>query len=328
MTALVTGGTGFVGAAIVRALLARGAAVRALVRAGNDRRNLEGLDVALVEGDLLDPDSLARALDGIDSLYHAAADYRLWVPDPDAMHAVNVKGTRSLMEAAKAAGVKRIVYTSSVATLGTCRSGAGANETTPATLAEMVGPYKRSKFLAEQMVRDMTAEGLPAVIVNPSAPVGPRDIKPTPTGRMVRHAAEGKIPAFVDTGLNLVHVEDVAAGHLLAHDHGQIGERYILGGENMTLQDMLTLIRSLTGQKGPAIRLPRRALYPLAAGAEAWARLRGTGEPIMSVTALQIAGRRMFYSSAKAERELGYRHRPAEEALRAAIRWFGVPLDS
>ncbi|MBM3572625.1 MAG: NAD-dependent epimerase/dehydratase family protein, partial [Alphaproteobacteria bacterium] len=233
---LVTGATGFVGSAVARALLAAGHRVRALARPGSDRGNLDGLAIELYEGRLEDRESLERAVAGATALFHVAADYRLWVPDPDAMLATNVAGTRALMEVAQAAGVRRIVYTSSVAALGLHADGRPADETTPSSLADMVGPYKRSKFLAEEAVRALVRErGLPAVIVNPSTPIGPRDIKPTPTGRVVLEAARGNMPAYVDTGLNLVHVDDVAAGHLLAFDHGRVGERYILGGENVTL---------------------------------------------------------------------------------------------
>ena len=240
MTSLVTGATGFVGSAVVRALLDAGEVPRVLVRPESDRRNLAGLGVDLAEGDLRDAASLARACRGCQALFHVAADYRLWVPRPEEIYAANVDGTRALMQAAGAAGVARIVYTSSVATLGLTRDGSPADEATPAALADMIGHYKRSKFLAEEVVRGMVTEaGLPAVIVNPSTPIGPRDIKPTPTGRMIVEAARGRIPAFVDTGLNVVHVADVAAGHLLAFERGRIGERYILGGENLALAEIL-----------------------------------------------------------------------------------------
>jgi dihydroflavonol-4-reductase len=318
---LVTGATGFVGAAIVRALLARGAAVRVLARPAADRRNLAGLGVEVAEGRLEDPQSLARAVAGCRHLIHAAADYRLWVPDPAAMMRANVDGTRALMRAAQAAGVERIVYTSSVATLGHVESGS-ADESTPSTIDDMVGPYKRSKFLAEAEVRRLVAEeGLPAVIVNPSTPVGPGDVKPTPTGRMIAEAAAGKIPAFVDTGLNIVHVDDVAQGHLLAMEHGRIGERYILGGENLPLAEILARIARLVGRRPPTVRLPRRPLFPLAYAAEAWGKLSGR-EPMLTVDGLRMARWSMFFTAAKAEADLGYRARPADQALADAVSWF------
>ena len=323
MTSLVTGATGFVGSAVVRALLDAGEVPRALVRAGSDRRNLDGLAVELAEGDLRDAASLARACRGCQALFHVAADYRLWVPRPAEIYAVNVDGTRALMEAAGAAGVARIVYTSSVATLGLNRDGRPADEATPVTLADMIGPYKRSKFLAEEVVRGMVSEaGLPAVIVNPSTPVGPRDIKPTPTGRMIVEAARGRIPAFVDTGLNVVHVDDVAAGHLLAFERGQIGARYILGGENLALAEILGTIARLRGRPPPRLRLPHGLVLPIAHAAEAWARLTGGAEPFVTVDGLRMSKKRMFFTSAKAETELGYRARPAEAALADAVTWF------
>ncbi len=321
MTVLVTGATGFVGAAVLRRLLDAGQTVRALVRAGSDRRNLEGLEVEPVEGELGDAASLARAVAGCAGLYHVAADYRLWVPEPAAMYRANVDGTKALMRAAAEAGVRRIVYTSSVAVLGLHADGAPADETVPATLDDMIGPYKRSKFLAEQVVTEMAAEGLPVVIVNPSTPIGPRDVKPTPTGRMVVEAAAGRMPAFVDTGLNLVHVDDVAAGHLLAFEHGQIGARYILGGEDMSLRDILAEIAALTGRKPPRVQLPHGLILPFAYAAEGIARLTGR-EPFATVDGIKMARKKMYFSSAKARESLGYRPRPALEALRDAVDWF------
>ncbi len=321
MTVLVTGATGFVGAAVLRALLDAGRAVRALVRATSDRRNLEGLDVEPVEGELGDAASLGRAVAGCTGLYHVAADYRLWVPEPATIYRANVEGTKALMRAAAEAGVARIVYTSSVAVLGLHADGAPADETTPATLDDMIGPYKRSKFLAEQAVTEMAAEGLPVVIVNPSTPIGPRDVKPTPTGRMVVEAAAGRMPAFVDTGLNLVHVDDVAAGHLLAFEHGQIGARYILGGEDMSLRDILAEIAALAGRKPPRVQLPHGLILPFAFAAEGIARLTGR-EPFATVDGIRMARKKMYFTSAKAAEALGYRPRPAAEALRDAVAWF------
>ncbi|RMD61971.1 MAG: NAD-dependent epimerase/dehydratase family protein [Alphaproteobacteria bacterium] len=323
MTTLVTGATGFVGSAVVRRLLARGESVRVLVRPHSDRRNIADLPLEVVEGDLRDPTSLDRALEGCRALFHVAADYRLWVPDPATLYAVNVTGTQQLMRAAAAAGVRRIVYTSSVATLGLNRDGTPGDEDTPVSLDDMIGPYKRSKFLAEHAVLKLVRDhGLPAVIVNPSTPVGPRDIKPTPTGRLIVEAATGRIPAYVDTGLNIVHVDDVAAGHLLAFDRGTVGERYILGGENLTLSEILGKIARLIGRRAPRLRLPVAAVMPVAHACEAWARLTSGAEPFVTVDAVRMARKWMFFSSAKAQVRLGYRARPADEALADAIAWF------
>ena len=321
-TVLVTGATGFVGSAVVRALLARGRRVRVLARAGSDRRNLDGLDIEIATGDLTDAASLARAVAGCGALFHAAADYRLWVPDPAAMRRTNVDGTRDLLRAAAAAGVERIVYTSSVATLTLDPMGRPVDETAQATLADMVGPYKQSKFLAEEAVRRLVREeGVPAVIVSPSTPVGPGDVRPTPTGRMIVEAASGRMPAFVDTGLNIVHVEDVAEGHLLAYDKGVVGERYILGGEDMTLAAILAVIANIVGRRPPTVKLPRTLLMPVAALAEGWARLSGR-EPFVTRDGLKMAAKHMYFVSDRAKRELGYRARPAQEALKDAVAYF------
>jgi dihydroflavonol-4-reductase len=322
VTTLVTGGSGFVGAAVVRRLLQAGHRVRVLVRAGSDRRNLDGLQVEVVVGDLTDFPSLEAALRGCTALFHVAADYRLWAPEPDTLYRANVAGTEAILRAAAGAGVPRIVYTSSVATLGLRGGGLPADEETPSNLDDMVGHYKRSKYLAEEQVRRMAAEGLPVVIVNPSTPVGPRDIKPTPTGRMIVDAARGRIPAYVDTGLNVVHVDDVAAGHLLAFDRGTVGERYILGGDNLTLAAILAQVAALTGRTPPRIRLPHDLVLPVAYLAEGWARLRGGGEPLVTVDGVRMAKKRMFFSTEKARRELGYEFRPAADALRDAVAWF------
>lgn len=322
MTALVTGATGFVGSAVARALLARGETVRVLARAGGDRRNLEGLAIEIVEGDLRDPASRLKAVRGVTSLYHVAADYRLWTRDPAAMFATNVEATESLLRAAADAGVRRMVYTSSVATLGLFADGREADEITPVAAADMIGPYKRSKYDAEERVRALAGIGLPIVIVNPTAPVGPRDVKPTPTGRTIVEAAAGRMPAFVDTGLNIVHVDDVAAGHLLAHDKGVLGERYVLGAENLTLQQILGRIAGLVNRKPPTIQIPNAAIMPIAYAAEFFARAFNTGEPFVTVDGLKLARKRMFFSSAKAARDLGYKARPVDEALTDAIAWF------
>lgn len=322
MTTLITGATGFLGSAVARQLLAAGHSVRALVRRNSDRRNLHGLDVELVEGDLTDAVSLEHAVRGCTALFHVAADYRLWIPDPDVAYRVNVDGSRTLMQAAMAAGVERIVYTSSVATLGLNKDGSPANEDTPVSIEDMIGHYKRSKYLAEEAVMALVRErGLPAVVVNPSAPVGPRDIKPTPTGRMIRDAASGRMPAFVDTGLNVVHVDDVAAGHLAAFERGRVGERYILGGENMTLQEILGAVSRLAGRRAPRVRLPHGLIMPVAYLAEAWASV-SKREPVVTVAGVRLARKRMFFSHDKARDELDYAARPASEALAAAVQWF------
>ena len=322
MTTLVTGATGFVGSAVARALLAHGEAVRVLIRAGSNRHNLRNLTVETVVGDLEQPSTLRRVVAGCRALYHVAADYRLWAPRPGTMYRVNVDGTRALLRAAADAGVERIVYTSSVATLG-LDPGGPADETTPVGIDDMIGHYKRSKYLAEQAVRELIErEGVAAVIVNPSAPIGPGDVRPTPTGRIVLDAARGRIPAYVDTGLNVVHVDDVAAGHLLAFDRGAVGERYILGGQNLSLGEILTLIAVLAGRRPPRLCLPAGLILPIAYLSEIAARIGRTGEPLLTVDGLRMARKRMHYSSAKAERELGYRSRPAAEAVRDALAWY------
>lgn len=323
MKALVTGATGFVGSAVVRALLGAGHAARVLVRPTSDRRNLDGLAVEPVAGDLTDMMSLRAACIACDALFHVAADYRLWTRDPQAMMAANVDGTRNILRAAMESGISRIVYTSSVATLGVRPDGQSADETTPASLVDMIGPYKRSKFLAEEAVLKMVAtEGAPVVIVNPSAPIGPYDIKPTPTGRMIVEAAAGRMPAYVDTGLNVVHVDDVAAGHLAAFERGRIGERYILGGENLTLRQILVAIAAITGGRGPLFRVPHGLILPIAYAAEAWTRWTGGEEPFATVDGVRMARKKMFFTCEKAVRQLGYAPRPAGEALADAIRWF------
>jgi len=322
VTTLVTGATGFVGAAVARKLLERGEPVRVLVRPESDRRNLEGLKVDPVEGDLRDRASLARALKGVGSLYHVAADYRLWTRDPGELYASNVEGSKAIVEAAAEAGVGRMVYTSSVAVLGINKDGSPSNEYTPVSLSDMIGHYKRSKFLAEEAVRALiTKHELDVVIVNPSTPIGPRDVKPTPTGRMVLDAARGKMPAYVDTGLNVVHVDDVAVGHLAAYDKGSKGERYILGGHDMSLRDILAEVARIAGRKPPRVKLPHGAVMPVAVVSELFARLFG-GEPLATVDGIRMARKKMYFSSAKATAALGYEPRPAVEALADAVAWF------
>ena len=321
MRALVTGASGFVGSAVARALGNAGWEVRALVRAGSDRQNLQGLTVDVAVGDITDEASLDAALRGCEALFHVAADYRLWAPQPQLLYRTNVEGTRKVLDAARRAGVARIVYTSSVAAVGLPADGSPGSEDTPVSLAGMIGHYKRSKFLAEEAVRELVRAGAPVVIVNPSTPIGPGDRKPTPTGQMVVDAALGRIPAYVDTGLNIVHVDDVAAGHLQAYHRGRLGERYILGGENMTLRDILTEISRLAGRRPPRVRLPNALLLPVAWASEVAARLSGT-TPRVTIDGVRMARKRMFFSSAKAARELGYHWRPPSEAFADALRWY------
>ncbi len=322
MKSLVTGANGFVGSAVMRCLLAAGHEVRCLVRSGSDQRNLDKSTVEISEGDLRDTASLQRAVNGCDNLFHVAADYRLWVPDPETMYDINVRGTQALILAAAEAGMKRMVYTSSVATLGLNSDGTPANEETPSSLATMTGHYKRSKFLAEQAVQKLTNEHkLSLVIVNPSTPIGPCDIRPTPTGRMVLDTLCGRMPAYVNTGLNVAHVDDIAQGHLLAYTHGKPGERYLLGGENMTLLQILQTIDDLSGRRTKRINLPANFILPLAWVMEKTAMITNV-EPRATVDSVRMAKKKMFFSSEKAIRELGYQYRPAMEALRDAMSWF------
>lgn len=318
--ALVTGASGFVGSAVARALVARGLHVRVVMRPTANRLNIAKLHCEPVVGDMRDEESMTAALKGARYLFHVAADYRLWARDPGEIERNNFQGAKATMGAALKAGVERVVYTSSVAAL---KPGATAvDENSRHTPQSVIGAYKRSKLLAEREVeRLVREEGLPAVIVAPSTPIGPRDIKPTPTGRIIVEAATGRMPAFVDTGLNLVHVDDVASGHLLALDKGKIGENYILGGENVALQTMLGDIAFLSGRKAPTIKIPRAPLFPLAWAAEAVARVTGK-EPFLTADALRMSRYRMFFSSEKARRDLGYTARPYREGLKDALSWF------
>jgi dihydroflavonol-4-reductase len=318
--ALLTGGTGFVGAAVARALLRQGWDVRALARVRSDLRNLAGLPLEIVVGNLNDAGSLERAARGCEAILHVAADYRLGVRKPQDLYQTNVEGTRNVLAAARATGVQRVVYTSSVATIGIPADGTPGDERTPVALADMMGHYKRSKFIAEQIAREAARNGVPVVIVNPSTPVGPGDVKPTPTGQLVRDAASGRMPAYVDTGLNIVHVDDVAAGHVLALERGHNGESYILGGEDMSLHAILAEIARIVGRQPPWLRLPARALIPVAVVAEGWARVTG-GTTRITLEGLRLSRKRMFFSSDKAVRELGYRWRPASEAFNDAVQW-------
>jgi dihydroflavonol-4-reductase len=322
VTALVTGASGFLGSAIVRVLLDQGERVAVLVRSNSDMRNLDGLDVTVHHGDLRDPKSLHAAMTGCRYVFHAAADYRLWARNPDEMYESNVTGSRNIVEAAAAAGVERLVYTSSVAVLGIHPDRSPSNEATPVSLDDMIGHYKRSKYLAEAAVHEAAAKlGLSYVVTNPSTPIGPRDVKPTPTGRIIVDAATGKIPAYVDTGLNVVHVDDVAYGHWLALRHGQDAERYILGGEDLSLREILGIVAKSVGRRPPRIQLPRAPLYPVAVVAELVARISGT-EPQVTVDGLRMSAKHMYFSSEKAISKLGYSARPAEQAINDALEWF------
>jgi len=322
MTTLVTGASGFIGSAVARKLLERRHDVKVLVRKTSQKSNLEALSIDVAVGDLTDRESLRCAIRGCDTVFHVAADYRLWAPQAAKMIATNVNGTRNLMEIAGELGVRRIVYTSSVATLGLLRDATPADEDTPVSGEDMIGPYKRSKFSAEALVREMaTKQGLPVVIVHPSTPIGPRDIKPTPTGKIVIEAASGRMPVFVDTGLNVVHVDDVAEGHVLALERGVVGQRYILGGQNLTLEEILKTIAKLTRRRPPRMRLPHDVVVPMAAMAEFWARMTGK-EPFATLDGVKLARKKMFFSSERAMSNLGYRPRPANEAIADAVSWF------
>jgi dihydroflavonol-4-reductase len=318
---LVTGVSGFVGAAVARALAAQGHRVRGLARSSSARTNLIDFPGELAEGDLRDGQAVRRTMDGVRYLFHVAADYRIWAPDPEEIVRNNRLTTGNIVDAAIAAGVERMVYTSSVATLLPDPKGA-ADESRVARADQVIGAYKRSKVVAEELVcAAITERSLPAVIVHPSTPIGPRDVKPTPTGRIIVEAANGRMPAFVDTGLNLVHVDDVAQGHVLALGRGRVGENYVLGGQDVSLAEMLKTIAHQIGRKPPTIRVPRGPLVPLAWANEQFARLLGY-DPFLTLDGLRMSGHHMFYSSAKAQAQLGYRARPYELAIADAIAWF------
>ncbi len=321
MDVLVTGGTGFVGANLVRELLADGHTVRVLARTGGDRRALEGCRVEIVEGDLLDTASVRAAVAGARRVYHVAADYRLWAPDSAVLYRANVDGTRAVLAAAAEAGAERIIYTSTVGAVGIPKDGSPGDERTPVSLADMVGAYKASKFLAERVADEWAARGAPVVTVNPSAPVGPWDVKPTPTGQMIVDFLKGKMVASLDTGLNLVHVRDVARGHILAGDRGRVGQRYILGHRNLPLLEIFRMLATLTGIPAPRFRVPYAVAWLTAVGMEGIARLRG-GAPQVPLTAVRMARKRMYFSAAKAVTELGLPQTPVEQALRDAVDWF------
>jgi dihydroflavonol-4-reductase len=318
---LVTGGTGFVGANLVRELLADGHTVRVLARPGGDRRALEGCRVEIVEGDLLEGESVRAAVAGARRVYHVAADYRLWAPDTAVLYRANVDGTRAVLAAAAEAGAERIIYTSTVGAVGIPKDGSPGDERTPVSLADMVGAYKASKFLAERVADEWAARGAPVITVNPSAPVGPWDVKPTPTGQMIVDFLKGKMVASLDTGLNLVHVRDVARGHILAGDRGRVGQRYILGHRNLPLLEIFRMLATLTGIPAPRFRVPYAVAWLTAVGMEGLARLRG-GAPQVPLTAVRMARKRMYFSAAKAVTELGLPQTPVEQALRDAVDWF------
>ena len=319
---LVTGATGFVGCHVVRKLLARRERVRVLARRQSPLQVLQGLDVERVTGDLTDRESIRQAIEGCRWVYHVAADYRLWAPDPSVLYQANVEGTRNVLEAARAARVERIVYTSTVGAVGIPHNGAGpGNEATPVALQDMIGHYKRSKFLAEQEAAAAAKGGVPVVIVNPSTPVGSMDVKPTPTGQMIVDFLNGRMPAYVETGLNLIDVEDVAEGHLLAMEKGQVGQRYILGHQNLTLKEILEMLSSVSGLPAPTVRLPRAAALGLAAVSTGLSYLTKR-PPRIPLEGVRMAGKKMFFDSSKAVRELGLPQNPVEEALTKAVAWF------
>ena len=322
MLAFVTGATGFVGSHVARALAAQGADLRLLVRSGSDLRNIQELQAERVMGDLRDAVSLKKAVAGCDVVFHVAADYRLWVRDPDEMYRSNVEGTKAILEAARESKVRRMVYTSSVATMGFQSNGHLANEESPVSLANMIGPYKRSKYMAEELAIEAGKSGMDVVVVNPTTPVGERDIKPTPTGRIVVDFLKKKFPAYVDTGLNLVDVAECAQGHIAALEKGRSGERYILGGENLTLKQILDRLADITGLPSPKIKVPY--VVALATGVvdqvvTGYIRNR---EPRATIDAVRMGRKKMFVSSGKAEHDLGWKTVPVDAALRRAVEWF------
>src|SRR5579872_575541 len=322
MLAFVTGATGFVGSHVARALLEHGADLRLLVRANSDLRNIEGLMAERVVGDLRDSVSIEKAMSGCEVVFHVAADYRLWVRNPDEMYRANVEGTKAILAAARKNRVRRVVHTSSVATMGFSSNGHLADESSPVSIANMIGPYKRSKFMSEQVALEAGRGGMDVVVVNPTTPVGEQDIKPTPTGRIVIDFLKKKFPAYVDTGLNLVDVRECARGHVVALEKGKSGERYILGGENLTLKQILDKLGAITGLPSPKIKVPY--VMALATGVVdevVTGRIRGK-EPRATIDAVRMGRKKMFVTSAKAERELGWKSVPVDDALRRAVVWF------
>ena len=322
MKAFLTGATGFLGSHVARVLSAQGAELRLLVRATSKLKNLEGLNAETATGDLRDPASIDKAMSGCDTVFHVAADYRLWVRDPEQMYRSNVEGTRAILEAARKNGVRRMVYTSSVATMGFTRNGNPADEDSPVALADMIGHYKRSKFMAEQIALEAGRSGMDVVVVNPTTPVGEQDIKPTPTGRIILDFLKRKFPAYVDTGLNLVDVTECARGHVAALERGKSGERYILGGENLTLKQILDKLGAITGLSSPSVKLPYFFAFAAAAVDETITGRILHREPRATIDAVRMGRKKMFASSAKSERDLGWKLVPAENALRRAVEWF------
>lgn len=321
MKTFITGATGFIGASIARELLRDGREVRALVRKGSDTSNLAGLDIELWQGDLQDHAGLEKGLQGCDALFHAAADYRLWTRDPAEMYRINVDGTRAILDAALRNGLSRVVYTSSVGTLGNPGDGTPGSESTPVSLDDMVGHYKKSKFMAERVAEEFVARGLPLTIVNPSTPVGPLDIKPTPTGKIIVDFLNRKMPAYLDTGLNIIAVEDCARGHLLAEQKGQIGGKYILGNTNLTLREIFAILEEITGLSAPRVRLPYTPILLAAYVNEGLSRITGR-EPLIPLAGVQMAAKFMYFDSSRAVRELELPQTPVREALARAVEWF------
>jgi dihydroflavonol-4-reductase len=322
LKAFLTGATGFLGSHVARVLSAQGAELRLLVRATSKLKNLEGLNAETATGDLRDPASIDKAMSGCDTVFHVAADYRLWARDPEEMYRSNVEGTRAILESARKNGVRRVVYTSSVATMGFTRNGNPADEDSPVALADMIGHYKRSKFMAEQIALEAGRSGMDVVVVNPTTPVGEQDIKPTPTGRIILDFLKRKFPAYVDTGLNLVDVTECARGHVAALERGKSGERYILGGENLTLKHILDKLGAITGLSSPTVKLPYFFAFAAAAVDETITGRILHREPRATIDAVRMGRKKMFASSAKSERDLGWKLVPAENALRRAVEWF------
>jgi dihydroflavonol-4-reductase len=322
MKAFVTGATGFLGSHVARVLAAEGGELRVLVRPTSNLKNLEGLNAETAAGDLRDPASIDKAMSGCDTVFHVAADYRLWARDPEEMYRSNVEGTRAILEAARKNGVRRVVYTSSVATMGFTRNGNPADEDSPVTLPNMIGHYKRSKFMAEQIALETGRSGMHVVVVNPTTPVGEQDIKPTPTGRIILDFLKRKFPAYVDTGLNLVDVTECARGHVAALERGKSGERYILGGENLTLKQILDKLGAITGLPSPTVKLPYFFAFAAAVVDETITGRILHREPRATIDAVRMGRKKMFASSAKAEHELGWKLIPVESALRRAVEWF------
>ncbi|MFA7405230.1 MAG: hopanoid-associated sugar epimerase [Pelobacteraceae bacterium] len=321
MKTFVTGATGFIGASIVRELLRDGREVKVLVRSSSNLSNLKGLDIEMWKGDLLDPSSLRQGLKGCDVLYHAAADYRLWTRDSSEMFRINVGGTTAVLEAALENNISRVVYTSSVGTLGNSGDGIPGSEETEVSLADMVGPYKKSKFLAEREAEKFVARGLPLVIVNPSTPVGPWDIKPTPTGKIIVDFLKRRMPAYLDTGLNLIAVEECARGHILAEQKGSTGSKYILGNSNLSLADIFKMLQDITGLPAPKVRLPYAPVLVAAWLNEGLSRITGR-EPLIPLAGVRMAAHHMYFDSGKAVRELGLPQTPVTDALARAVEWF------